>query len=56
MSNPETTEAGAVTHDYRRRGAGHDYTFRPLDPKGIKGDMAGWGHGIRAGDYLILQH
>ena len=42
-----------ATHDYTVRCWGHDYTF---DPRvgGLKARMMGWGHGIEAGDYLII--
>lgn len=43
-----------ATHDYRERRWGHDYTFEPNDG-GLVAKMAGWGHGIRQGDYLILE-
>lgn len=42
------------THDYSKRYWGHDYTFTPID-KGMKADMIGWGKGILAGDYMILE-
>lgn len=45
---------GPATHDYTRRYAGHDYTFEPID-NGQRGRVVGWGKGIRAGDYLLLQ-
>ncbi len=43
------------THDYTTRGWGHDYTATPIDG-GLKLDMAGWGYGLRAGDYLLLKN
>lgn len=46
---------GERMHDYTRRGWGHDYGFTPMDPKGLRLDMYGWGGGIAAGDYLLLQ-
>jgi hypothetical protein len=45
----------ARTHDYTRRGWGHDYTFKPRDG-GQRGRVMGWGHGLRDGDYLLLQN
>lgn len=42
------------THDYSKRGWGHDYTFTPVDG-GQRGRAALWGEDICAGDYLILQ-
>jgi hypothetical protein len=44
-----------VTHDYTRRGWGHDYTFDPIDG-GKRGQMTGWGRGIEDGDFLILKN
>jgi len=43
------------THDYSKRYWGHDYIFNPVDG-GKRGQMSGWGEGIKAGDYLILQN
>lgn len=43
------------THDYTNRHWGHDYTFSPID-NGAKGELMGWGTGIEAGDYLIIQN
>ena len=42
------------THDYSHRYWGHDYTFDPIE-NGMRASMSGWGHGIEAGDYLIIQ-
>lgn len=42
-------------HDYTARYWGHDYTFDPKDG-GMKGRMMGWGHGIEAGHFLIIQN
>lgn len=42
-----------TTHDYTKRGWGHDFTFSPIKG-GLEGDMMGWGSGIRVGDYLII--
>jgi len=42
-----------MTHDYTRRGWGHDYTFTPI-AGGLTARMSGWGDGIKAGDFLIL--
>lgn len=42
-----------MTHDYTRRGWGHDFTHTPKhDGRTLR--MMGWGHGIRSGDYLLL--
>lgn len=41
------------THNYTRRGRGHDFVFRPIGD-GIKANISGWGFGLKVGDYLIL--
>jgi hypothetical protein len=48
---------GPRTHDYSgpRRGFGHDYSFTPADG-GRFGHATGWGRGIQAGDFLLLQN
>ena len=43
------------THNYTLRYWGHDYTFDPIDG-GQRAHMMGWGRGIQAGDYLIIQN
>jgi hypothetical protein len=43
------------THDYTNLGWAHDYTFDSIDG-GMKGSMCGWGHGIKKGDFLILEN
>lgn len=44
------------THDYRNaaRAWDHDITYRPAP--GDQMDASGWGHGIAAGDYLLLSN
>ena len=44
------------THDYGpgKRGIGRDYTFTPING-GLRAHAAGWGSGISAGDYLLLE-
>lgn len=44
-----------VTHDYTKRGWGHDYVYHPIDG-GLKGTLMGWGEGIVKGDYILLQN
>lgn len=44
-----------VTHDYTKRYWGHDYVFHP-ESGGLKAHMMGWGHGLKAGHFLILQN
>lgn len=45
------------THDYSgpTRRIGHDYIFKPVG-RGMKGNITGWGYGIRSGDFLLLQN
>ena len=45
-------------HDYsgKNRRFGHDYTFTPITPDGIKGRIVGWGKGISKGDILTLDN
>jgi hypothetical protein len=50
-----STTCEPVTHDYTRRGWGHDYAFETNDG-GQSGEMTGWGRGIREGDFLLLAH
>lgn len=40
--------------DYRERGWGHDYVYRPRNG-GLEASMSGWGRGIRQGDVLLLK-
>lgn len=42
------------THDYTLRTWGHDYNITNVIDGGMRLRMAGWGRGIKAGDYLIL--
>ena len=42
------------THDYTRRRWGHDYSTTAVIDGGMRLRLAGWGLGIKAGDYLIL--
>lgn len=42
------------THDYTRRAWGHDYSIISVLNDGQQARLAGWGHGIKAGDYLII--
>lgn len=44
------------THDYTRRGWGHDYSTLDVIDGGMRLKLAGWGLGINAGDYLILRN
>ncbi len=63
--NTETADAGSSpvergvrqqTHDYTRRTWGHDYTTLRVIDGGQRLRLSGWGLGINAGDYLILQN
>jgi hypothetical protein len=42
------------THDYTRRTWGHDYFINHVEDGGVTLKAGGWGHGIDAGDYLVL--
>lgn len=55
LSSPPPPPREPQTHDYTKRGWGHDYTFSPIDA-GQCGRMSGWGRGIEAGDYLLLDN
>ena len=41
-------------HDYTRRMWGHDFFVNDVIDGGQTIKAGGWGHGIEAGDYLIL--
>jgi MioC protein len=53
LPSPKEDKNGVRTHDYTKRGPGHDYTLDPIDG-GKRISISGWGHGIRNGDYIIL--
>lgn len=42
------------THDYTIREWGHDFNVMSMDGRGVHVKLAGWGRGIRTGDFLIL--
>jgi hypothetical protein len=42
------------THDYTVRTWGHDYTIMKVIDGGQQLCLGAWGHGVSAGDYLIL--
>ena len=42
------------THDYTRRAWGHDYSIVSVLNNGQQVRLMGFGHGIKAGDYLII--
>lgn len=42
----------AMTHDYRTREWGHDFSVLAVSGHTIR--ISGWGAGIRPGDHLIL--
>lgn len=44
------------THDYTKRTWGHDYTTLSVIDGGKRLRLSGWGRGIEAGDYLLLQN
>lgn len=43
------------THDYTKRGWGHDYAITDVRANGQQISMTGWGRGIRQGDYLLIE-
>jgi len=51
---PLKRQVGPQTHDYTRRTWGHDYSTTSVIDGGMRLRIAGWGLGIKAGDYLIL--
>jgi hypothetical protein len=48
------TKAAPKTHDYTRRTWGHDFSTTAVIDGGLRLKLAGWGFGIKAGDYLLL--
>lgn len=44
------------THDYRDRRWGHDYVIHRIYEGGMRLDMGGWGLGLRAGDYILMNN
>jgi hypothetical protein len=42
------------THDYTRRGWGHDFVIWKAEEGGQRLITSGWGRGISKGDFLIL--
>lgn len=42
------------THDFTRRGWGHDYFIQQVFDHGERLKVGGWKQGIAKGDYLIL--
>lgn len=44
------------THDYTRRHWGHDYTITKVLSLGKKLEMAGWGTGMKKGDFILLEN
>ena len=41
-----------ATHDYTKRGWGHDFFLTSINGKKII--ISGWGSGIKKGDYLLI--
>lgn len=41
-----------TTHDYTKRGWGHDFFITEVEGESIQ--IGGWGHGIKCNDYLII--
>lgn len=44
-----------TTHDYSKRGWGHDYFITDVAQEGLVLKAGGWGDDIESGDFLILQ-
>lgn len=44
------------THDYTRKTWGHNYEVMAVKRGGMELRLCGWGHGIKEGDYLILEN
>lgn len=44
------------THDYTLRTWGHNYNIVEIVDGGQQLRLAGWGRGLRVGDYLLLQN
>lgn len=55
LAQPQPEDGDPTTHDYTRRGWGHDYIFKPIDG-GLRAEIFGWGHGLSDGDYLLLRN
>ena len=43
------------THDYTKRHWGHDYVITRVEKRGQTIHMMGWGHGINAGDFILIE-
>ena len=44
------------THDYSIKEWGHNYQITSYEDDGHKLRMAGWGYGIKDGDFLIVKN
>jgi len=42
------------THDYTKRGWGHDFAIMDIIDGGLQVKVMGWGRGIKKGDLIIL--
>ena len=51
---PIPQESTAKTHDYTKRGWGHDFTITTVIDRVKQLKASGWGYGIRCGDFLLL--
>lgn len=49
-------QQASQTHDYTKRSWGHDYTITQVYDGGQRLRLVGWGRGIKAGDYLLLEN
>lgn len=45
-----------ITHDFTKRGWGHNYEILDIKKKGLELKVAGWWRGIQAGDYLLFEN
>lgn len=52
---PEAKTRRATTHNYNRRCWGHDYAITSVRKGGLEISVVGWGHGISAGDFMLLE-
>lgn len=59
QTNPKTETlknrpVSGTTHDYTKRGWGHDYVITEVMDGGLTIRMSGWGSNIQAGDYMLI--
>ncbi len=44
-----------TTHDFTDRCWGQDYAITSVSEKGLVIGMTGWGHGLKRGDFILLE-